>query len=288
MFSKYFKVAIAVMLSVVIAVMSCVSFDAMSIENDDKSIIIYDETIELADNEVYFCTYNISDNYSWSVYLQSKDADRENTEKIWGKDCIDEPKSLYVNPDVEYHVLHKAVFGAAMSSKYLLKTFSGTYTKVRYKLSNLRVFNEDGSCTKNGIDYYFYEDQFVDGGRYSGNLIVVSGGVVNFVAPDKDGYVEFYVASDIGSNVHMDTNFMILEGSNLTVGGGYSIETYDLTKGIVNDDNKIRIFYATLIQRHIAKMHDFVGIENYRADVNSDGEIDIFDATLIQMYLAKQ
>ncbi len=57
--------------------------------------------------------------------------------------------------------------------------------------------------------------------------------------------------------------------------------------GDVNDDGKVNIKDATLIQKALAKLAEFTEAEILRADVNSDTKVNIKDATAIQKFVAK-
>lgn len=57
--------------------------------------------------------------------------------------------------------------------------------------------------------------------------------------------------------------------------------------GDANEDGKVNIKDATVIQKHIAKMETGVEINPEIADCYEDGKINIKDATLIQKFLAK-
>ena len=289
MFSKYSKILVSVMLATIITVLSCVSFGAQSYESDDKSIVIYDETIVLNDNEVYCCSYNITQNYKWGVFWKFGDNKENSTEIIWGKDCVENPYVLSLEPDTTYHIYQKGQSGYSGSQKYTFDTTGGEYRKVRYKLANHDAFNEDGSCSIDGINYYFSDDQHIDNGTYSSSLVIVSGGVVNFVAPDENGCVEFYVSTDINERVKYYTDFRFEKGSSSGgMGGTNGGNVEGFTKGITNDSPySVRISHATEIQRYMAKQHKFTNMQSYRADVDNNDVIDIVDATLIQMYLAK-
>ena len=64
----------------------------------------------------------------------------------------------------------------------------------------------------------------------------------------------------------------------------------DSDKGIlgdVNNDGKVNIKDATMVQKAAAKMIALTDAENIRADVNSDNKTNIKDATAIQKYVAK-
>lgn len=61
----------------------------------------------------------------------------------------------------------------------------------------------------------------------------------------------------------------------------------EITKiyGDVNDDGRISIVDATLIQKSLVNLLKFDSIQTFVGDVNGDGRISIVDATLIQKYL---
>lgn len=60
----------------------------------------------------------------------------------------------------------------------------------------------------------------------------------------------------------------------------------DYKLGDVNLDGKLNIRDATKIQKFIAKLEEFVHLQNNVADYDSDGKINIKDATRIQMFIA--
>ncbi len=64
----------------------------------------------------------------------------------------------------------------------------------------------------------------------------------------------------------------------------------EVDKGIlgdVNNDGKVNIKDATLIQKAAAKITEFTDEENLRANVNSDAKVNVKDATAIQKFAAK-
>ena len=178
---------------------------------------------------------------------------------------------------------------------YFDKT-GGEYRKARVKLSQYDYyFNEDGSRTGffDGHDYYFKGTEVVGDHKFMSTLMIVSGGCVTFVTPDKDGFVEFYVSSKFGQWTSFSTDYYV-SGYNskgeyvFTNGGGNSGTPFgEFTKGVVDGGGFVTIYDATDIQRNIAKSLPFTKMQTYRADVNNDGVITVMDATLIQRYLAK-
>lgn len=59
------------------------------------------------------------------------------------------------------------------------------------------------------------------------------------------------------------------------------------TLGNVNNDGKIDITDATLIQRYAAELEELDDTQLLAADANGDGKVNIADATMIQNYIAE-
>lgn len=59
------------------------------------------------------------------------------------------------------------------------------------------------------------------------------------------------------------------------------------TLGDTNNDGKITIIDATIIQKYIAEMTDLTDNQKFVADANGDNQLTIRDATEIQKYVAK-
>ncbi len=281
------KKVISLFLASIIILMSVVCVSAADDVNKEIDVKILNDTVVLKDKEIYCCTYNISENYQWGVQLRFGD-EKQNKIPIKGKDCIDEPYRLPMMGNVKYYL--STIGGGAESGdqRYRYDDTGGVYQKMRYKLSNDPYFNEDGSHTRNGFDYYFGDRQVYGTDHCSACLVIVSGGAINFVAPDKDGYVEFYVSTDISEYICYFTDYSYKKGSAVGGGGGTNGHNIKgLAKGITRNDYYVSISDATQIQRYIAKIGKFNELQTYTADVDCNGAIDIFDATLIQKYLAK-
>ena len=75
-----------------------------------------------------------------------------------------------------------------------------------------------------------------------------------------------------------------IDTSTLVYEGGYS--GIDYVYGDVNLDGKIDITDATSIQKYIADMNKFTGLQEKLADVDGDGKVTVIDATLISRYLS--
>ena len=109
----------------------------------------------------------------------------------------------------------------------------------------------EGNCT-------FY---MVDG--YNEATGSINGEQSNAFGSHDEKYVEFYY------------DFAPCEANN------------ELMLGDVDGDNKITIFDATLIQKHVAQMIVLSDEQQKKADIDKDGHIEITEATLIQRFVAQ-
>ena len=294
MYFKISKIAISVMLCTAIAVSSCVSFGAKSIENEDKSIIFYDETITLDNNEVYVCADNIDNDYIW--YMGFKNIENDEAFFIKGADCIDNPQVIKTTPGAKYFGKINDTKSVYDDETYDFNNTGGEYRKVRVKLSRYDYyFNKDSSYTFDGIhfihDCRFAGTEMIGDTQMWSCLMIESGGVINFVAPDENGYVEIYVSTNLKFNTIFYTDYAYKGRYYEGHGGGCNgIVMGGLRKGVVYGGDQVSIYItdATLIQRYMAKKEIFNAIQMYRADVNLNGVVDIMDATAIQKYLARK
>ncbi|MBE6824179.1 MAG: hypothetical protein E7513_02415 [Ruminococcaceae bacterium] len=67
----------------------------------------------------------------------------------------------------------------------------------------------------------------------------------------------------------------------------YSNQYFDYLLGDVDDDGRVTIVDATLIQRHLAEISTITGVQLLAADTDKDNVISISDATRIQIYLTQ-
>lgn len=80
----------------------------------------------------------------------------------------------------------------------------------------------------------------------------------------------------------------IFENSTITnTAPTTNVEVVEYLAGDVNQDGKVNIKDATLIQKHIAKLTQLDDVASACADVTADKKINIKDATMIQKYVAK-
>lgn len=284
-------------LMVVMSTVCAFATDVSDRAQTEPDIEFLDDKYILANNNIYFTTYNISKNNNWGVQLRYNDDKDRIT--VMAKDCIDAPQKLKVEKGIVYSLFIYSKDGAGGGSGYSCDTTGGVHKKVRVKLSDVSTyFNEDGSHTSTAINfdgghtYYFGDDEYVDKNMFSSGLFILSGGCISFVAPDKDGYVEFYVSTDIDKGPIFFTDFThkihkddgIWSGSGGGINGG---NIKYLTMGAVKGSSYVSVTDATEIQRYISKLTDLDRLQKYRADVDLDGRIDVLDATKIQRYLAK-
>ena len=67
------------------------------------------------------------------------------------------------------------------------------YAKVRVKLAGLLGFSDDGKIISESDSSKKYDLCETSGEHYRSLLVIMSGGAIQAVTPDKDGYIEFYV-----------------------------------------------------------------------------------------------
>lgn len=99
------------------------------------------------------------------------------------------------------------------------------YIKVRLKLSDIcEEFNSDGTADwgLSGTRHYSFS---TDSKSQSAALVLVSGSVVNAVAPDSQGYVEIYVEKS-ARNFFLDTHFTWNDNNSHGSGGGINTSDY--------------------------------------------------------------
>lgn len=186
------------------------------------------------------------------------------------------------------------IYGTHDKQRYNFEHTGGTYVLTRFKINDFSPmnFNEDGTQTETFSNGNTHNFNFVKESdeRYS-QLAIISGGYVNFVAPDKDGYVQAYLFKKVGKKAYYFTKFE--DKANSYRSGSIEIcVSFDLVIGNVISDASmgtggiIDIIDATGIQSYIAGLEEFDKIQIRNADVTGDGKIDVDDATMIQKYLA--
>ena len=289
------KKLLSLLVSVLLVLMSTVY--AFAVETEDvivtaePDIQILDDKITLKDDQVMYTTYNISKNHQWGIYLSNDSDSGESITRLF-RDCINKPQIINTEKGSTYEI-YTAGAGMSGSQTADFATTGGEYVKVRVKLSALSdYFNADGSRTMKDHSYRFGDVEVVGDDEYSACLAIISGGAVNGVAPDKNGFVEIYVCTDINASTRYFTNFsweINRENGGVSFGGGggtNGASIYGLKVGSVDGSFGVYIKDATYVQMYATKLKDFDEVQKFRGDVDRDGIVNIVDATKIQLYVA--
>lgn len=290
------KKLLSLTIAVLLVIMSTVY--AFAVETEDvlvsaePDIQVLGDTLKLKDNQVMYTTYNLTENHQWGIYLSNNNKDGASITRMF-RDCVDEPQVVNTEKGTSYelYTIDDSGMGGSQTCKF--DTTGGEYVKVRAKLNAVNdYFNEDGSHTTSRHTYYFGDVECVGKSEYSAVLAIKSGGVITGVAPDKNGFVEFYVSTDINVStnyftdysweIHEETGGIIYGGGGGTNGG--SVNGFRI--GSVNGSYGVYIKDATYVQMYATKLMAFDDMQKFRADVDRDGVVNIVDATKIQLYVA--
>lgn len=290
------KKFLALAISVLMIAMSTVYAFAVETENvlvqAEPDLQVLGDTITLKDNQVMYATYNLTENHQWGVNLSNNNEDGASITRLF-RDCVDEPLVINTEKGASYdlYTISSSSKGGAQTVKF--DTTGGEYVKVRAKLSAVSgYFNEDGSHTTSRHTFYFGDVEYDGKSEYTSVLAIKSGGVITGVAPDKNGFVEFYVCTDINvsTNFYTDYSWEIhKENDGITYGGGGGTNggsIHGFRIGSVNGSYGVYIKDATSVQMYATKLMAFDNMQKFRADVDRDGKINIVDATKIQLYVA--
>jgi hypothetical protein len=289
------KKLISIILSLALIGISTVT--AFAAQNADNSTSEADprignykflETVQIPNNHVYIYTYGDNSDTSRAIQFEECDSDFTYTHHFSKSSTrFDLPLTSDSGYKAWIMFEHKNSSTAGLYNSILdFRNTGGTYQKVRIKLSAFSsYFNEDGTVTTNFSGKPQHNYNFTDeGDGHRSELIFISGGAITAVAPDKNGYVEIYVSTNIGEQTAFTTNFE----ENSAGGGGTSGRAIlGFTIGDTSNDGYISIMDVTLIQKYIVKQESFDELQLRNADTDFDGTIDIADATKIQKVLAK-
>lgn len=241
------------------------------------------EKVFIPDNSILVSTYNISENYKYSIRLGDRKNYKNNINIDFNK-CIEGPMQIAdVNSEYNLWYLTKSA-GWANTKVYTYDSTGTYYQKIRVNLSQFSsYFNEDGyhmivTSDTNETHYYTFSEE--DG--YNSCLFIASGATISAVAPDEDGMVEFYIPFSM--KISSPDFFTILTNGNND--DGYNDEIEIMGIGNVNSDAIVNITDATMIQKYCVKLQVFTKPQEYFGDVNGDGIINILDATEIQKHCA--
>lgn len=175
--------------------------------------------------------------------------------------------------------------GGNVSRRYVFEETGGVYVLTKFKLCDFSsYFNENGTHTHTDPDGFVHDFTFLDEhNKNRSSLVILSGGYLNFVAPDSDGYVQAYLCKNMGAVTRYFTDFRTQNG---WLGGGVSgSDLYYLKMGNTYPATVVAIADVTTIQKYISGIEEFNNLQKRNADVNLDGKINIDDATMIQKYL---
>ena len=194
-------------------------------------------------------------------------------------------------PKGEYKV---GIYGTNEYQRYNFEHTGGTYVLTRFKISDFSPmnFNEDGTETKTYRDGTKHNFNFTKESdeKYS-QIAILSGGYINFVAPDKDGYVQAYLFKKVGEKARYFTKFEdkansyksgdidICVSNELVIGN--VINNVSMGTGGIMD-----IIDVTAIQSYVAGLEEFDKLQIRNAEITGDGKIDVADVTMLQKYIA--
>ncbi|MCQ2514882.1 MAG: dockerin type I repeat-containing protein [Ruminococcus sp.] len=273
-------------------------FSVGAVDNDTLPVNIKVlDTISIPNNVARLYTYNLTAENTETGMSYTSTVDNS-SKRMLAKNSIGQYQEAEMSSTAyNYLIILGSSSGGNIDNFVDFSKTGGQYQKIRIKLSDLvEDFNDDGTFTYNLFNephnFNFTSDDKVGNYEYSSGLIILSGAVATAVAPDKDGYIEFYQCKNIGVSTKYMTEFscdyITASGSHdSTSGGGCSGATITgLTFGDIDLNGYVSVSDVTEIQKYIVGLTDSSSefTEMY-ADVNFDGVVDINDATLIQKYL---
>lgn len=246
--------------------------------------IINSKTITIPDNQVRMYTSNLTaSNCVGNVLLRRDDKIVVNAAV---SESIGKCQTINTLKNKEYKIgVNFNGFSSITSDKYSFKETGGTYRWVKFSIYDFagRDFNKDGTVTKKMSIDDAHTFNFTDEGNdCKSALMIISGAAITVTAPDKDGYVEAYISTNLGDNTEYMNAFMC----GHWYGGGSRYNLNGMAVGDVLQDGYVRISDATEIQKYIADSVKFDSLSKRNADVNHDGKIDIEDVTAVQKCIA--
>lgn len=145
----------------------------------------------------------------------------------------------------------------------------------------------------------FFEEKAVIIGLYTFSSGSMRQHIQGLFVTGDTLYVERAVFSPAEGTCDMQYRFALIEVALSDIEGVTSVEdwfpgdvineeiesVYGL-RGDTDNDDRISIKDATLIQKSIASLHTFDAVAELKADANADGEVNVKDATEIQKYSA--
>lgn len=278
-------------------VLALTSVAVANAASEDKSVEVLGETFTLGEGQLGASAFNLDSNDS--VYATYKSENSGQTYKIDFVPLSGKVKTFSFPKDDKYEVMYFTYYtggGLGVYRKIYNDDMIGEYTKIRVKLHDIypSYFSENGTTTERVYDKYWdynYKTQHDGNTEYSSYLVFKSNGFMTACAPDKNGYVEIYVSSKIGSDLEFATQFRYSNWVDGFFGGRGGLSghpVYELIVGNADGDGSISVKDATEIQKYIVEEVSFSDFQSFVADVNHDGEISVVDATLIQKYIVSK
>lgn len=289
--NRIIKKAAAGVLCAVLACAASVCAFAAETYDETAGIEIINEPYYLKDDKIMVKSFNFdSNNVSGVTYTSTKDNKKYtvNFNKISGI-----PKTVSLPKGEEFI---QYVFcdnsGSTSSDNVSFGKTGGKYVKVRVKLYNIapHIFNKNGTTTEecySKLTHTFnYRYQRISDEEYYASLLYFkSGGFITACVPDKNGYAEFYISTNIGTKTEYGTKYQYEKGSISGSAGGYHGSIYQLTFGDINLDCEIDIKDATMIMKNVVGLLNLNKLQSFYADTNLDGKITIADATYMLKYV---
>lgn len=252
-----------------------------------KGIEILGSPIKTKNNTVSIYTYNMSKAQTGGFILEGKKS-RKNYKYLF-KNYNTAPKEITLPSTETYDIWTCVATGSGGTTSLDLRQAGGEYIKVKAKLSDIDPthFNSNGTHTKSGHTYNFTY-QKASNGYYDSVLFFQSGGVFTGTAPDSNGYVTFYISTDVHDMTSFYTGYGYNIGLESNSGGGVNGQIIEeLIFGNFDFDLSVDINDVSLLQQYLAGSVEFDSLQVFYADINRDGIKDIKDVTDLQQAIAK-
>ena len=251
-----------------------------------KGIEILGSSIKTKNNTVNIYTYNMSKAQTGGFILKGKNSGK--TYKYLFKNYNTAPKAITLPSTETYKIWTCVATGSGGATSVDLRQAGGEYIKLKAKLSDIDPthFNSNGTHTQDGHTYNFTY-QKVNNGYYDSVLFFQSGGVFTGTAPDSNGYVTFYISTNVHDMTCYYTEYgydIGLESSGGSGVNGRIIE--ELIFGNFDFSLSVNINDVSLLQQYLAGSTEFDSLQVFYADINRDGKKDVSDVTALQTAIA--
>lgn len=286
------KKLIALALCATMTVGSIIGANAAGIK-ENTAVKVLDSKLTLSDNTLNVFTYNLSTSATGGVLL--KGVNKEKEIRVNFSDCIGKKVTVPVPSNDIYtrYLTTKSGYGGNVRTTYSFANTGGEYVKVKVKLSEISsYFNNDGTHTQTMFEdthNYNFKYEKVGNDWYESWLYFNSGGAVTGVAPDKDGYAEIYISTNIGEETDFCTDFACGVNFSVSSGGGSTGTTvYMLSFGNIDLKYNVDVNDVTALQQYLSNKLELDSLQYFYADINRDGVRDVRDVTALQKGIAKK